>query len=121
MYVGMLGLGAVFALILFAFGTTPQGARYDLPVLFALVLWFNMTAPDGVVMRHRGVVPTGGDGWGDGGTCDRRHCPVLVRRRCRRRGLPDRVRRDVRGLGRHVPKSRSAKPDPEPDERPDAQ
>ena len=54
MYVGMLGLGAVFAAILFAFGTTPQDARYDLPVFFAFVMCFNMTVPMAFWMRHRG-------------------------------------------------------------------
>ena len=54
MYVGMLGLGAVFALVLATAGTTVESARYDIPVLFALVMCFNMTLPMAGWMRHRG-------------------------------------------------------------------
>jgi hypothetical protein len=54
MYIGMIGLGAVFALILAAAGTTVEQARYDLPVLFALTMCLNMTVPMAAWMRHRG-------------------------------------------------------------------
>ena len=54
MYGGMIGLGALFALILAGLGTTPEAVRYDLPVLFALVMCFNMTAGMVFWMRHRG-------------------------------------------------------------------
>jgi cytochrome bd-type quinol oxidase subunit 2 len=54
MYVGMLGLGAVFAVILVAAGTTAADARYDLPVLFAVVMCFNMSVSMAAWMRHRG-------------------------------------------------------------------
>ena len=54
MYAGMIVLGGVFALVLAAAGTTPSDARYDLPVLFALVMCFNMTVPMVAWMRHRG-------------------------------------------------------------------
>ena len=57
MFVGMAVFGALFSGVLFAVGTSFDEALEAAPVLIALVLMFNMSAPMVLWMRHRGHSP----------------------------------------------------------------
>ena len=54
MVVGMAVFGALFSGVLLAVGTSFDEALESAPVLIALVLMFNMSAPMVLWMRHRG-------------------------------------------------------------------
>ena len=53
MFVGMAVFGALFSGVLLAVGTSFDEALESAPVLIALVLMFNMSAPMVLWMRHR--------------------------------------------------------------------
>lgn len=57
MFVGMAVFGALFSGVLLVAGTSFDEALEAAPVLIALVLMFNMSAPMVLWMRHRGHSP----------------------------------------------------------------